>query len=173
MRSTRLLFNLALLLAAIIVESVWLSPLRLPGAVPPLTVVVTVAIARLRTPANAATIGFAVGLLADLVPPSTIPLGVSAFALAAVAWAASKWRHMSDGATGLTLLTFAAAAEAVVVLRLLVALLAGVPSDPLAGLALSLLMTPIYAVMLATVVQPAVSFSSQLISAPKQRTIFR
>ena len=100
MRSTRILFNILLLLLALIVESVWLSPLRLPGAVPPLTVVVTIAISRMRTPPNAATIGFAVGLLADLVPPSTTPMGTSAFALCPVAWGASKWRHLADGEIG-------------------------------------------------------------------------
>lgn len=173
MRSTRILFNIVLLFFAVIVESVWLSPLRLPGAVPPLTVVVTIAIARLRTPPNAALIGFGIGLLADLVPPSTTPLGTSAFALCAVAFAASKWRHLSEGATGLTLLTFAAAAEAVAVLRVLVTVIAGVPGDPAAGLLLSLAATPIYALMLATVVQPVVSFSSRLVSEPQQRSIFR
>lgn len=173
MRVTRVLFPLLALLFAAVAETVWLAPIGFPGVVPPLTIITMFAVTRWMTPANAATVGFAVGIMLDLMPPSDVPMGISAFAFALAAFALSYWRNLTEGATILTVVAWAIAAVSAQSLRLVLFIAAGVPIGSLGAVALELIMTPIYSLMLASLLLPVSSVWEKFAAAPRQQTIFR
>lgn len=173
MRITRVLLVATGLLMALVIESVWLSTLGLPGSVPPLTLVSVLALALMRTPPHAATIGFLVGLVADLVPPSGAPLGVSAFSFALMAFAISYWRNLLEGSTFLTLFAFASAAFAAFTLRILLALGVGANTDPVGQLFADVITAPLYAMMLASMVLPLNRGLDRITAGQRQLSIYR
>lgn len=173
MRSARLLLPTIVLLLAMVAETVWLGPLGLPGVVPPLTIVTVFGVSRWMTPPNAATLGFLVGALLDLMPPSDIPVGISAFAFALTAFALSYGRSLTEGSTLLTIFAWAAAATAAQLLRLILFVAAGVPIGGLSAVGLELLMTPVYALMLSSILLPLSSMWERLAATTRQPTIFR
>ena len=173
MRVTRLIGPVLLLALALVAESVWLTAIGLPGAVPPLVLVNILALARTRTAQNAAVIGFALGLLVDLVPPSATPVGVSAFAFALAAFGFSFAKPLLEGSNFLTLASVSIAAAGVVVVRAILGLAIGAASTPLSSVLVDLVTAPLYAIMLATFVFPIMARVERIAAPPRQQTIFR
>ena len=173
MKTTRALLTILGLLVSVVIESVWLTTMGLPGAVPPLTLVVVLSLAMLRTPPNAALIGFLVGVLVDLVPPSETPVGVSAFVFALAAFAISYWRNLLEGSTFLTLAAFTLAAFGAFTVRIFMVLGIGAPSDPVDQLFADVVTSPLYAVMLATIVLPLTRVVSRLTAGQRPQNIYR
>ena len=60
----------AFLVVAVLVQTVILVPMRLPGAVPDVVLVVVIAFGIATDSAFGCAVGFAGGLLLDIVPPS-------------------------------------------------------------------------------------------------------
>lgn len=173
MRSGRVLLNILVLLAAIVIETVWLSPIGLPGAVPPLTLVATLALARLRNAPNAALLGFAVGIVYDAVPPSLNPLGVSAFSFALIAFLFAQLRTVLEGSQFTLMSGFAIAAAVWVVLQYLLLLVSGAALPPLLNVLARLVTAPIYAVILASIALPASVMLNRWLTGSNSRILRR
>ena len=100
-------------------------------------------------------------------------MGISAFAFALTAFALSYWRSLTEGSTLLTIFAWSTAAASAQLLRLVLFVAAGVPVGGLQSVALELLMTPIYALMLSSLVLPLSSTLERIAATPRQPTIFR
>lgn len=172
MKLTRnLLVALALLVSAI-AEVAWLSPIGLPGATPPLTLVLVLSLALRRTPQAAATIGFFAGILVDIVPPSTTPLGISAFAFTLVAYLMSVGRPYFEGSVALPLAAVSLGGLAALLLRLLVGAIVGATVALPDSAWVSLLSTVAYSLVLGTIVFPITAWIDRAIT-PRNSAIFR
>jgi rod shape-determining protein MreD len=79
-----------LLAVAAVLQTVVLSQLPLPGATPDLVLLVVVAVALTQGPTTGCIVGFAGGLLLDVVPPADAQVGRWAFVLALVGWFAGR-----------------------------------------------------------------------------------
>lgn len=173
MRLTRVLLPLFALLLALVAETVWLAPLGLPGVVPPLSLVVLFAVTRWLSAPNAALIGFALGCFLDLMPPSDAPLGVSAFAFALTAFGLSQWRSLIEGSTLLTLFGWSLATALAQLMRLTLLIAAGVQVGGIQSASFGLLMSPLYGLMIASLVLPLSALLDRVVAAPRAPTIFR
>lgn len=158
MRLTRSLVILTLLLLASAIEVTWLTPLGLPGATPPLVMVIVIGTATQRTPNRAALVGFVAGLIVDVMPPAVTPLGVSAFAFALLAYVVSNMRDLMENSVGIPLVTVAIAGFVIPLVRIAHLEFIGASVNPVAPLWSVLLTSPLYSVMLATIVLPVLSW---------------
>ncbi|MFI5099385.1 MAG: rod shape-determining protein MreD [Actinomycetes bacterium] len=84
-----LLFGL-LLVVAVVLQTVVLSRIPLPGATPDLVLIVVVSLALVQGSTTGCVVGFAGGLLLDVVPPADGQVGRWAFVLALVGWFAGR-----------------------------------------------------------------------------------
>ncbi len=166
------LVGLSLVLAGVI-ESTWLSMLGFPGAVPPLTLVVVFSLSQRRLPANAAVVGFIGGLVMDIMPPSATPMGVSAFAFAAVAFVASGVKPFIEGSGVLALAAIASAAAISLMLRIAVSIAVSSPQDVTENFLGNLLSSAAYAVMLAVIVLPVAKWFDTVITPRPATSIVR
>lgn len=98
----RVLLVAVLVLTALLVELTVLAPLGLPGATPPLLLVVVAAVGLAGGEVRGAVTGFVAGLLLDLVPPAQGPIGVSAAVLTAIGYAAGVWGYERERGALLT-----------------------------------------------------------------------
>lgn len=114
-RWPRLLLSVALVATALALQLVVLDRLRLPGGPPDLVVVVVVAAALCWGPTSGAPIGFAAGLLVDLVPPADHTVGQVALTLTLVGYLAGLPRSAVARSAWLPLLVVAAASVAALV----------------------------------------------------------
>ena len=119
MRGIRIAVIATLLLLSGIVESTWLSMVSLPGVVPPLAFVVVMSFAIRRNPASAAVLGFAAGGLLDLIPPSSTPLGMSAFSMALVGFSISLIKPYLEGSLSLPIFAVSIAAISDIFIKIL------------------------------------------------------
>lgn len=172
MKLARSITVLILLLLGAAIEVTWLNPVGLPGATPPLVMVLVIGAAMRRTPNRAALIGFIAGLIVDVMPPSTTPLGVSAFAFALLGYLISNMRSLMENSVGIPLLTVAFAGIFVPVLRVVHVIFIGSDLTSVEPLWLVLLTSPLYSVMLATIILPAMSWVDSRLSVRTQQ-IFR
>lgn len=106
-----LLVGLLVAIAAIL-QSTVMARLGLPAGAPQLLVVVVVAVALADGPPAGMVAGFAGGLLADLLPSSTHPLGQSALVLVLVGQLAGLLRRDVTGGVAGSLLLVAVATVA-------------------------------------------------------------
>jgi rod shape-determining protein MreD len=83
------LFSLALA-TAVVLQTVVLSRIPLPGATPDLVLIVVVSFALVDGSTVGCIVGFAGGLLVDVVPPADGQVGRWAFVLALVGWFAGR-----------------------------------------------------------------------------------
>jgi rod shape-determining protein MreD len=90
MTSARVLLTTVLLGTAVVVQTVVLSRIPLPGATPDLVLIVVVSLALVQGSNSGAVTGFAAGLLLDVVPPADGQVGRWAFVLALVGWFAGR-----------------------------------------------------------------------------------
>ena len=89
----------AFLVVAVLVQTVIFSPMRLPGAVPDVVLVVVIAFGIATDSAFGCAVGFAGGLLLDIVPPSDGTVGRWALVFTVAGWLAGKYRP-DPGARG-------------------------------------------------------------------------
>lgn len=156
-----------IIVLAVAMQSAVIARWNLPGGTPDLVLVVVTAFALKQQAARATVLGFGAGLLLDATPPAAGLLGVSAFALAVVAFAASQLRtDISRSPLGPLAFVSAAAAASV----LIHALLGGLLGDPTASWArapLAAVSSAFYCALLASLVVPLVRWLlSFLMPAP-------
>ncbi|MEY4323757.1 MAG: rod shape-determining protein MreD [Actinomycetota bacterium] len=166
MRGWRSLVTAVVLVLCAVIENTWLSVFDLPGAVPPLTLVVVFGFALRRAPFNAALIGFFGGVVIDLMPPSATPLGITAFAFTAVGFGASLLRPYLEGSVIAPLFAAGAAAIASLILRVVVSVAVGVEQNVVVEFLIVLITSPLYSAMLASVVLPLTSALDRM-TAPR------
>ncbi|MEN9710648.1 MAG: hypothetical protein RL441_640 [Actinomycetota bacterium] len=166
------LIALALVVAAVM-ESTWLTLIGLPGAVPPLMLMAVLGLALRRSPANAAVVGFFAGLLMDVIPPSTTPMGVSAGAFAIVAFVVAGLKPYIEGSPALPLAAASGAAVAAIVIRLFIAVTTGVSQNLTDNLFGNLITSAVYAPLLAVAVFPAVQWFDRFVTPRVTTTIVR
>lgn len=170
-------FRILLVAFAIVVfaalEVTWLGMIGLPGSVPPLTLVTVLSLAIRRTPQNAAFLGFFAGVMVDLMPPSTTALGVSAFTFTALAFLISANRDLLAGSAVLTLVALSGLSVAAVIIRIGVAIAAGVSQSVGQDLIVNVATSFLYGAMLATFLLPFTQWFDRVVSPRQQTAIFR
>jgi len=147
----------ALLLSSLLIQSVVLSRLPLPGATPDLLLLVVIALAISWGPVAGSIIGFAAGLSWDLISPADGPMGAWALLYILVGWVAGRMRRPGERAVWELLVVSAGLVAAVTVGYWLLLLLVG---DDRADVSVLLRTVPsavVYAVILAPFVVPGVT----------------
>jgi rod shape-determining protein MreD len=172
MKLARSFALLTLLAFAAAIEVTWLNPIGLPGATPPLVLVLVLSAAMRRSPNRAALVGFVAGIVVDVMPPSVTPLGVSAFAFAITAYAVSQFRDILSGSVGLPLLISALAGFFVPIVRYVHLALIGTEYTLVDPIFIFILTSALYSVMLATIVFPALAWLESKF-ATRNSQIFR
>ncbi|RZS89787.1 rod shape-determining protein MreD [Motilibacter rhizosphaerae] len=140
-----------LVLTAVLVQSVVLAPLHLPGATPDVVLLVVVGTAQAWGRLPGAVAGFAAGLAVDLLPPSDGAAGRWAAVLTVLGYAVGRTFEHVAAAPLRTLLAVVVAAPASVAGSALLGTLIGdpgvawsrVPQVALAALAYDLVLTPL------------------------------
>lgn len=145
-----------ILVLAIAFQSAVVARWNLPGAVPDLLLVMVAAFAMRQLPEHGALLGFLSGLLLDLAPPADGLVGLSAFTLTIVGYAAATFRSdLNRSVFGPLLFTGAAGALAV----LMHAILGGLLGDPTISISRTpwlMLTSAVYCTLLATILIPVV-----------------
>jgi rod shape-determining protein MreD len=114
-----------LLATAVVVQTVVLSPLPLPGATPDLVLLVVVGLALVQGPNSGAVVGFAGGLLLDIVPPADDQVGRYALVMALVGWFAGRAADAAQGSATVPLFVVAIASAGSLLAYALVGFLLG------------------------------------------------
>ena len=156
MTAPRAALVLLLALTAAVAQTAVLAPLGLPGATPDPLLLVVVGLAQAWGPLEGAVCGFAVGLVADLVPPAVGPVGRWAAVFTLVGLLVGRAFEDVEPAPLRTLAAVALAAPGTVVGSALLAALVGDPGllwSSVPRLALTALG---YDVLLAMLVVPLV-----------------
>lgn len=156
MSVSRRIVTAVLMVLAIALQSSVMARWNLPGAVPDLLLVMVAAFAMRQLPEHGAMLGFLAGLLFDVVPPADGLIGLSAFSLTIVGYAAATLRaDLNRSVFGPLLFCGTAGGIAV----LLHAVLGGLLGDS----TISMTRTPwlmltsfVYCTLLATIVIPVV-----------------
>lgn len=172
MRLARSFFLLFVLALAAAIEVTLLNPIGLPGATPPLVMILVLSAAIRRTPNRAALVGFIAGIIVDAMPSSVTPLGVSAFAFALMAYVISNIRDLMVGSVGLPLIATAVAGATVPVLQQLQMYLINADFGRSEQLLVIILTSALYSVMLSTIVLPALAWLEARFS-PRNSTFAR
>lgn len=97
MAFVRLVLAAVLLATAVVLQTVVLSRTPLPGATPDLVLLVVVSLALVRGCTVGCVVGFAGGLLLDVVPPADGQVGQWALALALVGWFSGRAVDAAQG----------------------------------------------------------------------------
>lgn len=108
----RVLLVALLLATAAVVQTAVLSRIPFPDATPDLVLLVVAALALVQGPTRGAVIGFAGGLLLDVVPPADGAVGRWALVLCLVGWFVGRASDAVEGSVVLPLLIVAGAAIA-------------------------------------------------------------
>jgi len=150
-----------------LVQTTWFTMIDWPGVTPPLTLVLVLSLALRRSPQQAALVGFLTGLLIDVLPPSTTPIGISAFAFCVVAAVVSMSRTYLEGAVLMPLLAAAGASVSVLFLRLVISLVTGASVGLSGNIVAAIITSGLYAAMLASFILPIAQKIDELL-APRQ-----
>lgn len=154
MTARRVALGVALLLTALLVQTVLLSRLPLPGAAPDLLLVVVVALALAEGPGSGAVTGLSAGLLTDLVGDHE--LGRVALAYVVVGYAAGLVYDGPDRSVLLPPAVVGLAAAGAVTVFAAVGILLGDPRTTGAAYLRGTAATVTYCVALTPLVVPAV-----------------
>jgi rod shape-determining protein MreD len=100
----RILMVALLLATASVLQTVVLTRIPFPQATPDLVLLVVVALAMVQGPNGGAVVGFAGGLLIDVVPPADGAVGRWALVLCLVGWFAGRASDAVEGSALLPLL---------------------------------------------------------------------
>ena len=93
----RVLLTAVLLGTAVVLQTVVLSRIPLPGATPDLVLRVVVSLALVHGSTIGCVVGFAAGLLLDVVPPADGQVGQWALVLALVGWFSGRAADAAEG----------------------------------------------------------------------------
>ncbi|MEY3696798.1 MAG: rod shape-determining protein MreD [Actinomycetota bacterium] len=173
MRALRVVAIALLLFVAGIIESTWLTMVSLPGLVPPLAFVLVMSFAIRRNPASAALLGFVGGGLLDLIPPSTTPLGMSAFSMAILGFSMSLIKPYLEGSLSLPILTVSVAAICDMFIKIILASFMGVTQSYTSDFFVNFFSLSLYAAMLATFVLPFSIWVDSKIVVKQKTILFR
>ena len=173
MRGIRIAVIATLLFFSGIIEASWFSLISLPGVVPPLAFVVVMSFAIRRNPASAAFLGFAAGGLLDLIPPSTTPLGMSAFSMALVGFSISLIKPYLEGSLSLPIFAVSIAAVSDMFIKIIVASFMGVTQSYTSDFFVNFLSLGLYAAMLATFILPISIWIDSKIVVKQKTILFR
>jgi len=125
MSTARMVLAAGLVLLAQLVDVVVLSRWQLPAASPDLTLLVVVALAVLGGSRAGAVAGLSAGLLADLTPPGTAPLGLTAVAYGLAGAVAGRWHRPGERSVLIPVLAAAVAGVVALAVQCLPAVLTG------------------------------------------------
>lgn len=156
MSLTRRFITAVFMVLAIALQSAVMTRWNLPGAVPDLLLVMVAAFAMRQLPVHGAILGFLSGLLLDIAPPSDGLIGLSAFSLTIVGYAAATFRTDFNRSVFGPVLYCGAAGAVVVMLHALLGGLLGDPTISIARTPWLALTSAIYCTLLATIVIPVV-----------------
>ena len=173
MRAVRIAVIALLVYFAAILESTWLSMIALPGLVPPLTFVLIMSFAIRRSPSSAAFLGFAAGGLIDLVPPSSAPLGMSAFSMTLVAFSLSVIRPYLEGSLSLPIFAMSIAAISDMFIKIIVSSFMNVTQSFTSDFFVNFFSLSLYAAMLATIILPFTLWIDSKIVVKQKNLLFR
>jgi rod shape-determining protein MreD len=95
--AARLLLAAALLGAAVVVQTVVLSRIPLPGATPDLVLLVVVSLSLVKGSTTGCAVGFVGGLMMDVAPPADDQVGRWAMVLALVGWFSGRAADAAEG----------------------------------------------------------------------------
>lgn len=109
MSFARVMLTAVLLATAVVVQTVVLSRIPLPGATPDLVLIVVVSLALVQGSNSGAVTGFFGGLLLDVVPPADAQVGRWALVLALVGWFAGRAGGAAESSALVPVLTVALA----------------------------------------------------------------
>lgn len=165
MRTRQAIVCAGLLLVAFLLQVTLLARLGIPGATPDLLLVTVIALALAYGPMAGALCGFGAGLLVDLAPPGSGPVGIAALLGMAVGVVAGAAIDPRDRTVPLLAGVVALSAGGVVLATAGLESLLGTgrvswPAVP--GLTLSAMA---YAVLLAPLVIPAVAWLARRLTA--------
>ncbi|MCU0266132.1 MAG: rod shape-determining protein MreD [Actinomycetia bacterium] len=152
----RVLLATVLLGTAVVLQTVVLSRLPLPGATPDLVLLVVVGLALVQGPVSGLLTGFAGGLLLDLVPPADGAVGRWALVLCLAGLVAGRYADAVERSTILPLVVVAGLAAGSLLLYAGLGWLLGDPRVTLAAVARTLPTAVLYDVLLTPFVVPAV-----------------
>jgi len=156
MSAIRRIVTTLIIVLTVAMQSAVIARWNLPGGTPDLVLVVVAAFALKQQAARASLLGFGAGLLLDATPPAAGLLGVSAFALAVVAFVASRLRtDITRSPLGPLVFISAAAAVSVLVHALLGGLL-GDPTVSWSRVPLAAVSGAFYCALLASLLVPLV-----------------
>jgi rod shape-determining protein MreD len=153
----RALLATAVVGTALVLQSVVVNRLPLPGGRPEIAIVCVIAFALAGGPAYGAVIGFCVGLAADVLPPADHTLGRLALAYAVVGYLAGLVEDAEERSVLGTVLLVALGTGVAIILYAGMGALLGDPRITGSAVARSLAFTVIYDVVLAPFVVPLVS----------------
>jgi rod shape-determining protein MreD len=143
-----------LLAVAAVLQSVVLSRIPLPGATPDLVLLVVVAVALTQGPTTGCVVGFAGGLLLDVVPPADSQVGRWALVLALVGWFAGRAEDAASSSALVPVLVVGLASAGAVLGYAVVGFILNDPRVDLSALVRALPTAVLYDVMLAPFLMP-------------------
>lgn len=152
----RVLLATVLLGSAVVLQTVVLSRLPLPGATPDLVLLVVIGLALVQGPASGLVTGFAGGLLLDLVPPADGAVGRWALVLCLAGLVAGRYADSVERSAFLPLVLVASLSAATVLLYAGLGWLLGDPRVTLPALGRVLPTAVLYDVLLTPFVVPVV-----------------
>lgn len=173
MRGIRIAVIATILYLSGIIESTWLTMISLPGLVPPLTFVFVMSFAIRRAPTSAALLGFAAGGLIDLIPPSSAPLGMSAFSMTIVAFSLSLINPYLEGSLSLPIFAISVAAISDMFIKIIVASFMNVTQSFTSDFFVNVFSIGLYAAMAATFVLPITLWIDSKIVVKQKTLLFR
>jgi len=145
-----------LLGTAVVLQTVVLSPLRLPGATPDVVLLVVVALALVQGPTAGLIIGFAGGLLLDIVPPASGALGRWALVLCLVGLVAGRLRDTAERSVFLPIVIVAGCSVLATVGYAATGVLVGDPGVSGSGVFAAVPAALLYDVLLSPFIVPGV-----------------
>lgn len=154
MRVSRAFAAALLVLTAVLLQVTAFNRIPLPRAHPQLLVAVVVSVALVEGPLTGASVGFAAGLVADLL--SEHALGQVALVLALVGYGCGLLRGEEDRSVGVPILAIAVATAGAVLANAGLGLVLGSPGLAAAPLGISAAAGALYAALLAPFVFPVV-----------------
>ena len=145
----------ALIVCALLIQTTILPHLALFRVVPDLMLVVVISVGLVRGPSSGALAGFAGGMLRDLLLDA--PTGLSALAYLTVGYVVGAVRpYVQSSSIAVPLVGVFAGSVAGTAFYTILALLLGVPAQPLPRLAQVILLTGVYNTLLVPFAYPVV-----------------
>ncbi len=152
----RVLFIIATLTSALVIQSAIFARLGLPGATPDILLVAILVIALVAGPLVGTVVGFAGGVLVDVAPPAAGSLGQTAAIYALAGFAIGHAQFEPGRIDGASVLSVSGVASAVVLVQAFLGALLGQPEVAWSLVPVFVLTQFVYSALLALVMIPTV-----------------